>query len=52
MVGRVLEACGQRLEATEQYENAWNLREEITGLKGSTTDTDADYNQLLFYWCH
>lgn len=52
MLGKILEALGERIKATEQYEKAWTLREAITGLKGSTTDTDADYNQLLFYWSH
>lgn len=52
MLGRILEACGDREEASNYLEKAWALKEDITGVKGAADDVDEDYNALLFYWCH
>lgn len=50
MMAIILEHFGELKEAQEKYEEAWKLREELTGVKGSIEDSDADYADLVFYW--
>jgi hypothetical protein len=52
MLAKTLERLDVLVEAEEYYEMAFNLRHELTGIKGSKSDTDNDYTSLLFYWAH
>lgn len=52
MLGKILEACGKKEEAQGHFTTAWTLREDLTGIRGSAQDVDADYNDLVFYWLH
>ena len=52
MLGRILDACGDREEASNYLEKAWALKGDITGVKGTADDVDDDYKALLFYWSH
>ena len=40
----------QKTKAESFYQRAWDLREKITGVRGSPLDTDDDYNNAKFYW--
>ena len=53
MMAKVLGQCeGQQQRRLTYLEKALTLREQLTGVRGSTNDDDEDYVRLLFYWTH
>ncbi|KAH8748999.1 hypothetical protein F5883DRAFT_528538 [Diaporthe sp. PMI_573] len=50
MLGKAFEIEGRPDEARPHYEKAWDLREQIDGIHGSSQDVDADYASVMFYW--
>ncbi|KAF2118386.1 P-loop containing nucleoside triphosphate hydrolase protein [Lophiotrema nucula] len=51
MYAKSLEKLNKVEEAEALFEEAWGLREETEGLRGSPSDRDEDYVDVLFYWC-
>lgn len=50
MLGKAF-AIEQRPEVADKYfEEAWNLRLKIDGIRGSRHDEDMDYTSVMFYW--
>lgn len=50
MLANALVAAGHEDDAEDLFEEAFCLREELTGERGSEDDTDEDYTALVFYW--
>jgi hypothetical protein len=50
MLAKAFEMEGRRDMAAKYYEEAWALRERMSGVRGSARDKDSDYSSVMFYW--
>lgn len=50
MLGKAYQTVGDDSAAGDCFEEAWGLREEYTGVRGTSQDTDEMYDAVLFYW--
>jgi len=50
MLAKALKSIGVEEEGESLFKVAWDLKKEVSGLEGSTTDSDDDYTALMFYW--